>query len=395
LARDSKAPSRLRKREAFGVLDRIGQELEPTQTQTERAETSYNAVGEWLAEDPLLADALIYAQGSVAHGTTNKPIGRNEHDVDLICRIPGYRAALPPAALKKIVGDRLASNERYRSMLEEMPRCWRLNYAGEFHLDITPAIPNPACSNGGELVPDRAVKRWKPSNPKGFRDLFARRAALLPSMKIFDSDRKMVALDKAEIEPFPTKFSGKGVLRRTVQILKRDRDINFLGQDPALAPLSIIITKLASRAYERCVTSQSYDNELDLFRDTIRMMPHFIETEVLNGTTRWLIWNETTAGENFAEKWNCDPRRAESFFKWHARAVADFEALIEISGLDRIATHLSQMLGDGPVRKVMASFADGVAAARKTNRLYVTPGIGLSTSTLAGIPVRANTFFGR
>src|SRR5882672_1148215 len=127
LARDSKAPSRLRKREAFGVLDRIGQELEPTQTQTKRAETSYNAVGEWLAEDPLLADALIYAQGSVAHGTTNKPIGRNEHDVDLICRIPGYRSALPPAALKKIVGDRLASNERYRSMLEEMPRCWRLN----------------------------------------------------------------------------------------------------------------------------------------------------------------------------------------------------------------------------------------------------------------------------
>ena len=33
-----------------------------------------------------------------------------------------------------------------------MPRCWRLSYANEFHMDITPSIPNPNCRFGGELV---------------------------------------------------------------------------------------------------------------------------------------------------------------------------------------------------------------------------------------------------
>jgi hypothetical protein len=386
---------RMRKREAFDVLDRVGQELEPTATQMERAETSYTTIGEWLADDPLLAEALIYAQGSIAHGTANKPIGSNEHDVDLICHVPGYSPALPPATLKKIVGDRLASNDRYRPMLEEMPRCWRINYAGEFHLDITPSIINPGCPNGGELVPDRKLKDWKPSNPKGFRDLFARRASLVPAMKALALEGGRIAMDKADVEPFPAKWARKGVLRRTVQLLKRHRDIAFLKQDMALLPLSIIITTLASQAYEWCVTHHTYDNELDLLCDTIRAMPWFIEDTVVGGAKHWLIWNETTSGENFAERWNADRRRAQSFFAWHGRALADFEAVAERVGLDEVVTHLSGILGDNPVRGAMDSISSEISAARKTSRLHVTPGIGLTAGIAAGTPVRANTFFGR
>jgi hypothetical protein len=46
------------------------------------------------------------------------------------------------------------------------------NYAGEFHLDITPSIPNPGCPKGGVLVPDKAQQAWTPSNPKGYKTLF-------------------------------------------------------------------------------------------------------------------------------------------------------------------------------------------------------------------------------
>ena len=38
---------------------------------------------------------------------------------------------------------------------------------------------------------------------------------------------------------------------------------------------------------------------------------------------QWYIWNETTHGENFAEKWNRRPERAEAFFAWHARFYSD------------------------------------------------------------------------
>lgn len=68
----------------------------------------------------------------------------------------------------------------------------------------------------------------------------------------------------------------------------------------------------------------------------IRHMPRFIERQVIDGRQQWFIWNETTTGENFAEKWNDDPRRAQSFFEWHARALSDIERLVAIDGLDNL-----------------------------------------------------------
>jgi hypothetical protein len=98
----------------------------------------------------------VYLQGSVALGTTVKPLRRNEHDVDLVGHAAGA-GGVPPTVLKKLIGDRLHENSHYRPLLEEMPRCWRLNYANEFHQDITPSVPNTLCANGGELVPDKAA----------------------------------------------------------------------------------------------------------------------------------------------------------------------------------------------------------------------------------------------
>jgi hypothetical protein len=33
---------------------------------------------------------------------------------------------------------------------------------------------------GGELVPDKTLKMWKPSNPNGYKRLFEQRAKLAP-----------------------------------------------------------------------------------------------------------------------------------------------------------------------------------------------------------------------
>jgi hypothetical protein len=140
--------------------------------------------------------------------------------------------------------------------------------------------------------------------------------------------RKGIALDsaRASIEPYPEAGSFKGILRRTVQIAKRHRDLMFV-DDPDIAPLSVIITTLASRSYEWCVTNHQYDNELDLLFDVIRHMPDTIELRHVDGRDQWFIWNETTAGENFAEKWNRRPERAEAFFTWHTRFCSDLVQL--------------------------------------------------------------------
>ena len=237
----------LRKAELLGVLEHLCQGLELTETQFESAKQHYEAVGTWLAdaEDPMLRALVIYLQGSTALGTTVKPISRNEHDVDLVGHIADVRSSIAPAVVKKAIGDRLRAHGRYAALLREMPRCWRLDYANEFHLDITPSILNPACILGGELVPDKTVKKWCASNPKGYRALFEKRASLRPRLRTLEA-----AIEKrlrAEIEPYPMSSGPKGILRRVVQILKRHRDCYFLDSDPSLAPISVVITTLASR----------------------------------------------------------------------------------------------------------------------------------------------------
>lgn len=79
---------------------------------------------------------------------------RVELDVDLARHLPSAGPVSHLWAGKALIGDRLKAHATHASTLEEMQRCWRLCYANEFRLDITPSIANPACGNGGELVPD-------------------------------------------------------------------------------------------------------------------------------------------------------------------------------------------------------------------------------------------------
>lgn len=241
-----------RRAQVFTILEEICQELEWTQTQFEKARNSYEAVADWLAgsSDPMLASLHVYLHGSGALGTSIKPIGRDEFDVDLISFILGLGPKIAPARLKAAIGKRLREHAYYASILEEKKRCWRLNYAGDFHLDISPTIANPNCMNGGELVPDRKLRDWHATNPRAYRTLFDERAALVPQMtqSIIAAQR-----DAATTEPFPVRQSVKGTLRRTVQLLKRHRDLEFLHVQEEIAPISIIITTLAMRSYEMCV----------------------------------------------------------------------------------------------------------------------------------------------
>src|SRR4030067_1434608 len=149
----------LKKAQITGLLEGICQALELTDTQFRNASDRYESVGRWLsgADNPLLAGATVYPQGSISMSTTVKPLGQNEYDVDLICLVPGLTPAASPAALKSLIGARLRQNDRYAVILEEKNRCWRLNYANEFHLDLTPTIPNPACNHDGELLPDKTL----------------------------------------------------------------------------------------------------------------------------------------------------------------------------------------------------------------------------------------------
>lgn len=380
-----------KKAQLTGILEQICQELELTPTQFETAKSRYEAVGRHLSEadSPLLAVSEIYPQGSISIGTTVKPLGREEFDIDLVCLVPSLAPAASPGFLKKLIGDRLRSNGRYRDILEEKPRCWRINYANEFHLDITPSIPNPSCGNGGELVPDKKLQAWKASNPRGYRERFEEMAKLHPVLLLQKAE---MAQMRAGLEalPQPTKF--KGLLKRCVQICKRHRDLWFEGSE--LAPISVIITTLAARSYAFCAAKGMYETELDFLIDVIRRMPQFIETRQVDERTLYFILNETTVGENFAEKWNQDTRRATAFYKWNRRILGDIEELMTIEGLDSLQKAMSRSFGESIVGRAFSSVTQSISAERISGMLGVTPGLGLTVASPRSVSVRPNTFFG-
>ena len=383
-----------RQTQVVEVLEMVCESLELSTSQFALAKQRYEGVGACLSssDDPVLRAITIYLQGSTALRTTVKPIGVNEHDVDLVAHVPDLNVPISPAALKKAIGYCLLANGNYTSLLEEMPRCWRLSYANEFHMDITPSIPNPDCRFGGELVPDKTLKEWKASNPKAYKRLFEQRAKLAPVIRF----RKGITLDsaRASIEPYPEAGGFKGILRRTVQIAKRHRDMMFV-DDPDIAPLSVVITTLASRSYEWCVTNHEYDNELELLFDVVRHMPDTIEMHRVESRDQWFIWNETTQGENFAEKWNRRPERAEAFFAWHTRFCSDVIELTAVQGIDRLGDMLKSLFGSRPANAAIDLLTERVSIARGAGNLRVAPSIGLSVGALpASTSVRANTFFG-
>lgn len=167
-----------RKAQLYGYLEAIGQRLDLTETQYERAQTSYEAVGTWLmeSESQYLQDGSVSPHGSIRTQTANRPFARSEFDVDLLDVLPGISESSSPTAVKALVGDRLKENDRYRKILVEKNRCWQLQYEKEFHLDVTLAILNPRCGNGGLLVPDKTLRVWKPTHPIAFADRFEARA---------------------------------------------------------------------------------------------------------------------------------------------------------------------------------------------------------------------------
>jgi hypothetical protein len=143
------------------------------------------------------------------------------------------------------------------------------------------------------------------------------------------------------------------------------------------------------------VRNRIYDSELDLLCDVIRCMPFFIQIDDSTGRRRWFIWNETTDNENFAEKWNADPRRAQAFYSWHGHFLADLESLTHIEGLDMLAKQLGGAFGRDPAAQALDGMTESVSTARRTNRLVAAPALGLGVSASSvSTPVRANTFFG-
>ena len=319
------------------ILTNIAEELDIPDSKYEEAKKRYEGVGEWLGKENSILHQFkpeIYTQGSFSIGTVIKPISdEDEYDVDLVCELDINKNDTTQKDLKNVVGNRLKENESYNRIINEGRRCWTLDYANEFHMDILPAIPDNEKTNNSILITDKELRLWQHSNPKGYTAWFKSR------MKAAFNKRRLVLAKEtgAYVDDVP-EYKVKVSLQRSVQILKRHRDIYFNGKNNK--PISIIITTLAGRAY---------GNEEDLYDAFTNIVKKLEDIDSLRKNGVYYIPNPVNPTENFADKWNENEELPKAFRNWIIQLKGDFNIALQKKELFEIQDSLKSVLGSGLV----------------------------------------------
>ena len=372
------------------LLELICARIQLSETQDQVARQHYGAVTDWLSREgsPLrLLNPHIFPQGSQSLGTTTKPLRQAEFDLDAVCKL-NIRTPSHPGSIYRLIWDRIAAHDVYRPMMKRMPRCIRLAYSGDFHLDIAPAVPD--CGSGGTFifVPDLDADlaldhpqndKWKPANPQGHGGWFDDQCR-----------QEMVTINKyarAQVDPVPEKepIHTKPALKRSVQLFKRWRDVEYKDR-PSLAPPSIILTTLSGHLYrgQRLCT--------DALRTILDRIVQWIES----GRPIRLT-NPAHDGENICEKWDNNPDSYRDFC-YSVTAFRDrWHRLLATRGIDEIERELSELFDEAPVRWAVKELADRrVVRPRDDRVLRVDRGTGGLTvaSTASSLILPRNTFFG-
>lgn len=348
------------KEQVSEILNDLAESIDIPPSKYKEAKEHYEAVGKWLdAKDSDLSRYVpqVYPQGSFALGTAVRPLGEDEYDVDAVCLLSRLTADdITQKQLKEIVGARLKHpGSRYKEKIEPSEggwRCWKIQYADEsqFHLDILPSVPDFTRWFVGLNIPEGILEHtirltdkrtpeyptgWPEraddptrSNPKGYAIWFRKRM----EVRLTEAKTALAREKRASIEEI-ADYEVRTPLQRAVQILKRHRDVRYNGDENK--PISVIITTLAAR---------SYSNETELYEAVMSIVPGMRRhIEKRNGV--WWVENPVNPLENFADKWNENPRKAEIFFEWLDAIEAEYQHIITDDGIKKIGSYLAESYG--------------------------------------------------
>ena len=363
------------------LLTLICHHLQITDSQQTQAETRYQALGRVLEtpRSPLFGHKPgLYPQGSLKLGTTVKPLGREEFDLDLVCELETDARRFPhPPQLITSIATYLNSLPAYVGRVRTKNRCVRIVYADQFHLDLLPACQDP--SNGGThlLVPDRNSQNWKPSNPKGYARWFESRCAHVPRLL------------EGKSEPIPPKepVVSKPTLKLVTQLLKRWRDRKY-EERKNVAPISVVLTTLAGLHF----------NGQDSVSAALMEILDKIVGELPASNFRLVVLNPVNQDEDLSEKWDENPEAYRVFAKGITELRDQVHAIVEPQSLDLLCKKLSNVFGEDVSKTAITRFGRDLEQSRNTGSLYVQPHSGiLSKLTTAGAAtaLRPHTFYGR
>lgn len=269
-------------------------------------ESAYKALTTIINEDDGFFKGMeidIYAQGSVPIGTTVKPLQGDEFDLDIVLHIKKGYSHFTPMQIYNALVQKLESDGRYRHMVQKKNRCVRLKYAGDFHMDILPGCMVVITDDKNIMVPDRELRGWTISNPKGYAEWFLNIANLSKAPELESYYRRLFEL-KAEVQELPEDdFFLKKPLQRGAQLIKRYRDIYF-EKMPQYATSSIILTTIAGHFYK---------GENSIFETIDAILLRIQQESLQQRLSRLKITNPINPEEDFSEKWDEEPKLYQHF----------------------------------------------------------------------------------
>ena len=371
------------------LLDGIVDSLDIPESYYQRAANRHRSLGEWLCRPEskvAIYNPHITPQGSFRYGTVTRPLNADgEYDLDNVVTLTMPKTAMTQQQLKTLFGAEIREYAKAHQMLspiEEMNRCWRLHYSDEvtFHLDSLPGVAEEQSvieSIVGLGVSRELAKRavaitdkrhpqyatisskWLSSNPRGFARWFEERTRsyALPRLRRLVESRLY-----SSVEDVPA-YKWKTPLQRSIQLLKRHRDVMFR-QNPELAPISMILTNLATHAYNA---------EADIFAAVtgiVDRMPTFIRS----GRPR--VPNPADPAEDYADKWAKDARLEQNFWTWHTQVKADLAVLPDLLRGDRLAGRVRQMFQLDLTQEQLRQFQPVSPVVRSA--AYSAPAIAIS-----------------
>lgn len=340
-----------------------------------KARAEYEALGAWIDKESDEYAVKIYPQGSFALGTVIKPIsGKDDYDLDLVCELAEQYGLSARKLKKDVVRQWLVDYKRITGDIVEKRRCWHVEYeeVPNFHMDVIPSYdPNLPSIRITEHNEEQDTYRYVGSNPSGYTDWFYSRCQIRwdALFEQYSRDNNL-RHDEAEVERLD-RHKVKTPLQKAIQLLKRHRDIMFKDH-PSDKPISIIITTLAARLYN------NEDNIVDTLISFLNGAEQYINDQKVDGA--YHIDNPSYPGENFADKWNKYPERAQVFFQWLRQAQADFN-LSNLMQLDTIGMGrwVKHIFGNETGRRVFA----GIGAATTAGVISGTTKVSAATGGLS------------
>ena len=379
-------------------LDKVAENIDIHPSKYEDAVNRYQAVGRWLEDGDYSGCSgkpNIYPQGSFALGTVVRPIrGGVEagYDIDLVSELPIDKHLTAPRIVKTMVGNRLQENDTYQRLLdEEGKRCWTLEYAEKddvgFHLDVLPCVPNP--SRLGDTSIALTNKKddeynWSASNPIGYALWFNKQNQTAFNLARIEQKRALqmrASVIYKQVEDVPDQLV-RTPLQRSVQLMKRHRDVKFnSASNNDFAPISIIITTLAAHFYQ---------NEPDTYsalRNIVTKLhsyAQFIENDSMDKSELlyspikrtpdgWYIGNPADPKENFADRWHEDNHaRARAFFKWVANLNEDLLSILDETRRNLVRDHFPTVLGAVVTASILDLITSVEASVTSTPKIHIS-----------------------